>query len=69
MSSLNFFLSQQERKQFVELCFGYNYRIIPHLHYDENSYYALKSIQEYNEYGERIPLISIANDSYQLYPL
>jgi len=69
MSSVNFFISQQERLQFVQLCLGYNCWVIPHLHYEENSYYALKNIEEYQKYGERCPLVSIVNDSYQEYPL
>ena len=69
MSTVNFFLSKQERRGFFESCFEYRCRIIPHLHYGENSYYELKSIEEYHEYGELCPLISIVNDSYQQYPL
>ena len=69
MASINFFLSQQERKFFLELCFEHKCKIVPHMHYEDNAYYALKNIEEYCEYGERCPMISIVNDSYQLYPL
>lgn len=69
MIQLDFFLSEVERVQFIQYCFGYGCNIIPNQHYDRNKYTIITSMGEYQQYCKRSPFLFITSNKFSTYPL
>lgn len=63
MAQTDFFLSIEEREQFVLHCFEKKCSIVPHLHYSTSDYITLHSMDEYKKCDNHT-MFSIVNSAF-----
>ena len=66
---MNFFITMEERENFVKYCFDNGFAIIPALDYLVNSYYIIDSLEHYHKYMSDCVGFYLIHDTYKLYPL
>ena len=69
MPQMNFLFNIKERQDFLEYCFENKCIIIPDLNYEDNSYYIVKNINQYEKYAKDCVSLFILNEEYKQFPL
>lgn len=69
MTQVDFFLSEEERVEFIKFCFKHGCAAIPDQHYNVDKYIVATDITQYEQYCKKSPLLFITSKRFSVYPL